>query len=44
MALLLQFLAAFGSVIGRNAYFVAENTRHYLNLFIVIVGIHLTTN
>jgi hypothetical protein len=38
MALLLQFLAAFGSVIGRSAYFVAEETRHYLNLFLVIVG------
>jgi hypothetical protein len=38
MALLLQFLAAFGSVIGRTAYFVAESTRHYTNLFMVIVG------
>ena len=38
MALLLQFLAGFGSVIGRSAYFVAESTRHYLNLFLVIVG------
>jgi len=38
MALLLQFLAALGSVIGRSAYFVAESTRHYLTLFLVIVG------
>jgi hypothetical protein len=38
MALLLQFLAAFGSVIGRKPYFVAESTKHYPNLFEVIVG------
>jgi hypothetical protein len=38
MALLLQFLVGFGSVIGRTAYFVAESTRHYTNLFVVIVG------
>jgi len=38
MALLLQFLAAFGSIIGRTAYFKAESTKHYTNLFLVIVG------
>ena len=38
-ALLLQFLVAFGSVIGRTAHFVAEADRHFLNLFLVLVGV-----
>jgi len=38
VALLIQFLAAFGSVIGRHAYFVAEQTSHHTNLFVVIIG------
>jgi len=38
-ALLLSYLVAYGSVIGRNAYFVAEADRHYMNLFIVQVGL-----
>jgi hypothetical protein len=37
-ALLLQLLAAIGNLMGRTAYFVAEATRHYSNLFVVIVG------
>jgi hypothetical protein len=37
-ALLFQLLAAFGSVIGRDAYMVADGARHYLNLFGVLVG------
>lgn len=36
--LLVQFLAAFGSVIGRNAFFMAEADQHFLNLFGVMVG------
>ncbi len=37
-ALLIQTLVAFGSCAGRSAYFVAENDRHYTNLFAVLVG------
>jgi hypothetical protein len=37
-ALLFQFLAAFGNIIGRTAYMVADGARHYLNLFGVLVG------
>jgi hypothetical protein len=38
VALLVQFLAAFGNVIGRGCWFEVESTRHYLNLFINLVG------
>ena len=38
VAILLQFLTAFGSVIGRQAYFVAESDKHYPNIFVVLVG------
>ena len=38
-ALLAQTLTAFGNVIGRNAYFVAEADRHGANLFITLVGV-----
>lgn len=37
-ALLLQFLIGFGNVIGRQAHFMAEADRHFMNLFTVIVG------
>jgi hypothetical protein len=37
-ALLFQLLAAFGNIIGRDAYMVADGARHYLNLFGVLVG------
>ncbi|MFL6213321.1 MAG: DUF3987 domain-containing protein [Blastocatellia bacterium] len=37
-ALLVQFLVAFGNIIGRSAHFVAEADAHYLNLFAVLVG------
>jgi hypothetical protein len=37
-ALLLQFLVGFGNVIGRSAHAVADGSRHYLNLFAVLVG------
>lgn len=39
VALLIQILAAFGNAIGRSAYFVAESTRHYLNLFVLLVAL-----
>ena len=37
-AILVQMLVAFGNVIGRSAYFPVEASRHYMNLFAVIVG------
>jgi len=37
-ALLIQFLAAFGNVIGSGVHFRAEADRHPLNLFAVLVG------
>jgi hypothetical protein len=37
-ALLLQFLACFGNVIGRTAHFRAEADKHYCNLFIALVA------
>ncbi len=37
-ALLFQFLAAFGNLIGRDHYIVADGTRHYLNVYGVLVG------
>lgn len=38
VAILIQLLAVVGNVIGRNAYFRVEASRHYANLFVVIVG------
>jgi hypothetical protein len=37
-ALLANFLVGFGSIIGRNAFFKVESTKHYGNLFLVLVG------
>lgn len=37
-ALLLQMLVGFGNIIGRKPYFVAESTRHYMNLYLLVVG------
>lgn len=37
-ALLLQFLAGFGNLIGRAAHFVAEADSHFGNLFVLLVG------
>lgn len=39
VALLVQFLTAFGSCIGRRAHFTAEADQHFGNLFVVLVGI-----
>jgi len=36
--LLVQFLVAMGNVIGRGPHFVAEGSKHYLNLFAALVG------
>lgn len=38
VALLVQFLVAFGNVIGRGPHFRAEADRHALNLFVALVG------
>jgi hypothetical protein len=38
-ALLLQFLVAAGNAIGHRPYYVAEDTPHYLNLYVVAVGL-----
>ena len=37
-ALLVQFLAAFGNVIGRSAHFKVEGDKHFGNLYALIVG------
>lgn len=39
VAILIQSLIAFGSIIGRSAYFAVEADRHYLNMFAVLVGV-----
>jgi hypothetical protein len=37
-ALLIQFLVATGNLVGRHRYVQVEATRHYANLFAVLVG------
>jgi hypothetical protein len=37
-AILLQFLAAFGNLVGPGPHCTVESTRHGLNLFVVLVG------
>lgn len=37
-AILAQFLVAFGSSIGRSAYYSVGARRHYANLFLILVG------
>ena len=37
-AILLQFLAAFGNLVGRGPHCMVDATRHGLNLFVVLVG------
>jgi hypothetical protein len=37
-AILLQFLAAFGNLLGPAPHCMVESTRHGLNLFVVLVG------
>lgn len=38
VAILVQALLAFGSIIGRGPFFVADGTAHFTNLFAVIVA------
>ncbi len=39
VALLAEFLVAFGNLIGRGPHFVAEADHHYTNLFAILVGV-----
>ena len=39
VAVLSTFLVSFGNVVGRQPYFQVEFTRHYLNLFVGLVGL-----
>lgn len=39
VALLIQTLVCLGNVIGRTAYFMAEASKHFMNLYIVLVGV-----
>ena len=38
VALLLQLLAYWGTVLGRKAFYTVEATRHYTNMFVGLVG------
>ncbi|MSR58333.1 MAG: DUF3987 domain-containing protein [Planctomycetaceae bacterium] len=38
VAILSQLLVAFGNAAGRNPYFVAEESRHHVNMFLTLVG------
>lgn len=38
VAILVQYVIAFGSVIGRTAHYKVEGSRHYTNLYGVLVG------
>jgi hypothetical protein len=38
MALLTQFLVAFGAAAGRNVHYEVEATSHHLNEFVILVG------
>jgi hypothetical protein len=38
MALLIQFLVVIGNIIGRNIFYSVEQTPHFSNLFITLVG------
>ena len=38
VAILVQFLIAFGNLIGRKAHFIVDGSTHRMNLFAVLVG------
>lgn len=38
IAIYIQLLTFFGNLIGRTAHFIAEEDKHYMNLFAVLVG------
>ncbi len=37
-AILFQFLGMFGSIVGRGPHWIVEDTQHFTNLFVSIVG------
>jgi hypothetical protein len=37
-AILFQFLTMFGNIVGRTAHWIVEDTQHFTNLFVCIVG------
>lgn len=37
-ALLLQFLACLGSLIGKKPYYVLDGSKHYTNIYLIVVG------
>jgi hypothetical protein len=39
VALLIQTLQCFGNIVGRTAYFTAEASKHFMNLYGVLVGV-----
>ena len=39
VALLTQTLVCFGNIIGRTRYFAAEASKHYMNMYVVLVGV-----
>jgi hypothetical protein len=39
VAILLQVLVAFANLVGRKVFFVVGGTRHYLNMFVALVGL-----
>jgi hypothetical protein len=38
IALLLQFITCFGNAIGRAPYYLVESSRHFPNIFVLLVG------
>lgn len=38
VALLLQYLVSFGNAVGRQPYYLIEQTQHFANLFTLLVG------
>lgn len=38
VALMIQFLTAFGNVVGRGATFAVDGSVHHMNLFVVLMG------
>jgi hypothetical protein len=38
VAILVQYLAAFGNVVGNTPYYLVENSRHTANLFVALTG------
>lgn len=41
-AMLMQFLTCFGSIIGRKPHFVLDGSKHFTNIFLIVVGASAT--